>query len=174
MDQILIKNIRRGCLKSYKVLFEKYYAVLFAYCYRLINDSESSKEIVNDSFLKVWEYRDRLNTEAGSLKPYLFQITHNHCINHLKKVKLNSSIDLYDSERILSYEHQFMEYEELEQAIDQAIDSLPDLRKQIFLLSRKEGLKYTEIASQLGISPRTVETQIRRSLTTLRKFLKKG
>ncbi|MBD8489156.1 RNA polymerase sigma-70 factor [Echinicola sp. CAU 1574] len=160
-------------MKSYKTIFDKYYNVLFAYANRMIKDPESAKEITNDTFLKLWEYRDRLDTDVDSLKPYLFQIAHNHSINHLKKIRINSTFEFLDSEIAEPFEQHLMEYRELEQAIDHAIDSLPEQRRQIFLLSRKEGLKYSEIAEQLGISPRTVETQIRRSLHALKSYLKK-
>ncbi|GGZ25544.1 DNA-directed RNA polymerase sigma-70 factor [Echinicola pacifica] len=169
MDQLLVKNISKGCLKSYKVIFEKYYTMLYAYSNRLIHDPESAKEIVNDTFLKLWEHRKTLNREVDSIKPYLFQIAHNQCINHLKQASNKLKLEYLDGNVAAGYEITELEYEELQNAINQAIEALPTQRKQIFLMSRNEGLKYSEIAQQLGISPRTVETQIRRSLNYLRE-----
>ena len=174
MDKLLIKNIKKGCLRSYEVVFNKYYNILYAYANRIITDSESAKEIVNDCFIKLWEHKMNVKNDVDSLKPYLFQITHNLCINHLRKNEnVGYKVDLQNVIDDFAYELMQLENSELEKAINLAIDKLPSERKKIFLLSRKEELKHNEIAQKLGISKKTVETQIGRSLSFLREQLKK-
>ncbi len=173
MEKLLIKNIRKGCVNSFEKIFHIYYNRLFAYSNRLINNPEKAKEIVNDSFLRLWQSRDKIKNDVDSIKPYLFQITHNLSINFLKKdYNRINRIEIQDVVDDFNYELMLLEYSDLEQALNTAINKLPEARREIFLMSRKDELKYTEIAKRLGISQKTVETQISRSLSFLRLQLK--
>ena len=175
MERLLIKNILKDDVKSFEKLFSMHYNVLFAYALRFIKDREDAKEIVNDSFLKLWENRKQIKQSVSSLKPYLFQIVHNKSINYLKKHANQETIPVADFmflEEKLEMTLSQIDYAELNKLITKAIDKLPPKRKEIFMLSRFSELKYTEIAAELGISLKTIENQISRALTFLRSELK--
>ncbi len=175
MELRLIKEIRKGDVKSFEKLFSMYYNVLFAYSLRFINDREEAKEIVNDSFIKFWENRKQIKAHVDSVKPYLFQIVHNLSINYLKKRSNQNTVtvpDFFFLEETLKETPPQMDCTELNLRIRKAIDKLPPKRKEIFMLSRFSELKYSEIAAELNISIKTVENQISRALHFLRSELK--
>jgi len=176
MDELIIKRLRKGDIKAYEIIFNKYYNILFGYCVKFVKDKEEAKEIVNDAFLKLWEHRKNIRKDVDTLKPYLFQIVHNLSINFLQKSSnknrtLFDNFDLYGIE--IAYFHNPMEDKELFDFLNAAICKLPSQRRKVFMLSRFNELTYSEIANQLGISLKTVENQISRSLSFIKSEFKK-
>lgn len=169
----LFEGIKNGDEKSFEILFHKYYKFLCQYAAKIINDDSAAEEIVQDFFVKIWEKRETLNIET-SVKNYLFRSVKNLCINYIQhnKTKYN-----YAKKVISEIENNFSDDDsfpetELSQKIEESINSLPEKRKEIFRLSRQEGLKYQEIAEKLNISIKTVETQMSLAIKTLRDKLK--
>lgn len=165
-----IKNSDEG---AFEILFHKYYKYLCLYASKIIQDDDSAEEIVQDLFVKLWEKREQLNIET-SIKNYLFRSVKNLCLNFIQhnKTKLR-----YAQKVISEVEHNYSDDDsftemELSQKIDEGINSLPEKRREIFKLSRQEGLKYHEIATKLNISIKTVETQMRLAIKMLRDKLK--
>jgi RNA polymerase sigma-70 factor, ECF subfamily len=176
MDELIIKSLRKGDIKAYGIIFNKYYNILFGYCVKFVKDKEEAKEIVNDAFLKLWEHRKNIKEDVDTLKPYLFQIVHNLSINFLQKNSnknraLFDNFDLYGIE--IAYFHNPMEDKELSDFLNAAICKLPSQRRKVFMLSRFNELTYSQIANQLGISLKTVENQISRSLAFIKSEFKK-
>ena len=169
----LFEGVKNGDEKSFEILFHKYYKFLCQYAAKIINDDSAAEEIVQDFFVKIWEKRETLNIET-SVKNYLFRSVKNFCINYIQhnKTKYN-----YAKKVISEIETNFSDDDslpetELSQKIEESINSLPEKRKEIFRLSRQEGLKYQEIADKLKISIKTVETQMSLAIKTLRDKLK--
>jgi RNA polymerase sigma-70 factor, ECF subfamily len=137
---------------------------------KYVKDFETAKEIVQDSFLSLWEKRETIDMERP-VKSYLTKVIHNKCTNHLRD---NRKFDRY----ILSVENlvDIPEYndsdslveEELHIKIDSAIAELPEKCREVFVMSRYESLKYQEIADKLQISVKTVETQMSKALQHMR------
>lgn len=135
---------------------------------------DASKEIVQDAFVTLWEKKDMIQ-EDKSVKSYLFVAVKNKCLNQLRGEKkfLSNLIELENLEGLsINSFTDSVETKEIRKAIDAAIESLPEKCKEIFLLSRNEQLKYHEIAERLGLSVKTVETQMSRALAVLREHLK--
>lgn len=168
-DREFIQSLRRGDKKS----FEKIYTVFF---YRLVNfakeyvvDVEVAREIVQDSFLSLWEYRSRLRDNTN-ISAYLFTITRNNSLNflkHLLAIRKYSEYSKYSREQYqLNYialkdeSSEQIIYKELQERIQSAITQLPPKCRQIFEMSRVDELKHREIASVLNISIKTVDNQI--------------
>lgn len=160
-------------------LFEHFFKEHFLrYCvqvqYRFGFDVHLAKEIVHTAFIKLWESRQHLNSTTPLL-PYLQRIIHNNCIDALKHEDVRTRY----KNAILKNAHDMAEDQpvsasdtrELEHLILRSIEELPDQMQTTFRLSRFEGLKYSEIANQLGISVKTVETHMGRALAKLRKLL---
>ncbi len=159
--------------QSFEALFTSYFAPLCAYAMRFLKDLDSSKEIAHDVFINLWDRREHIDTNK-SLKTYLFTSVHNRCLNYIRdnrkfdhsshSIENASEMGYSDSDTNLSVI-------ELQERIDKAINQLPQKCKEIFVLSRYQELKYSEIAVKLNISVKTVEAQITKALKTLREEL---
>lgn len=131
--------------------------------------------MVQDIFTRLWLNREQLDP-GKSLSSLLYTMARNEIFAQLRKMlvrrryleELNHSL----SEPIVNPEQQFS-YEELKKAIVNLIQEMPEKRREIFELSRSEGLTYKEIALKLNISENTVDTQIRKALSFLKENLKK-
>ena len=134
-------------------------------------DIDASEEIVQELFVRFWEQRETKDITT-SVRAYLYTSVKNACLNQLKHLKIKEKYK-HEQERELtfnsSHEQNGLEVSELDQKIHAAINSLPEGRRKIFILSRFDGLKYQEIADKLNISIKTVENQIGNALKFLRK-----
>lgn len=185
MDSLEIEicnRIRNGDEKAFYMLFRAYYSQLCRYAYEILNDRETSAELVNDLFIKLWTDREKL-TITSSLKGYLFRSVHNLCLNRVRELKSTHrlqmiSLDESDNRMLLlnlEIPPEIIEKlfsEQLETDLRNAIGNLPEQCRQIFNLSRFEDLSYPEIATKLNVSLSTVKTQMIRALTKLTKELK--
>ncbi len=162
-------------LKSREVfeqIFRQFYAPLVVYACRYVAGIDVAREIVQDFFVRFYEKRESLNIGV-SLKSYLYRSVYNCCINHLNQRNIQDrhlkTIELErDHEENMEEEINTVE---LEYRIDEIINELPAKCRQIFRMNRLEGLRNEEIAKQLNLSKRTVETQISKALKILRKKL---
>lgn len=161
--------------KAFELFFKKYFMQLCAYCqYKFGFDLDLSKEVVHTGFIKLWETRQNISLGL-SVKSYLYKIVTNNCLDILKheKVKLKYEKLIIENTSLNAYSRDFQnaDIKEMAAAIDKAVAELPKQMRRIFELSRYEGLKYNDIANQLNISVKTVETQMSRALARLRQKL---
>lgn len=171
-DHILFEQIKRGDEKAFETLFRAYYPFLCMYATQLLKDPSAAEEIVQELFVRLWEKRKDINIET-SVKNYLFRAVKNHCLNHVRHSKIKDEyFRIIQSEQNIFSEEDFESQTELMQKIDESIASLPEKRREIFRLSRQEGLKYKEIAAKLNVSIKTVETQMGFAIKSLREMLK--
>jgi RNA polymerase sigma-70 factor (ECF subfamily) len=155
-------------------LFKDYFVPLCTYCqYKFGFELDTAKEAVHTGFIRLWENRESISTEA-SVKAYLSKIVTNICLDMLKHDKIKQvharQVSQTTSSRSPLQLNQ-SEVKELTITIEQAVNELPDQMRKIFELSRFEGLKYAEIASLMKLSVKTVETQMSRALVKLRQKL---
>jgi RNA polymerase sigma-70 factor (family 1) len=167
-EKHLINQIKMDNPQGLKDVYKTYYNPLFVFAQSYLRDTELARDIVQMTFIKVWEKRHELNPELP-LTPYLFQIIRNRCINEIKyqnaikrQVKVSSNqIDTDDPlSRLIQCEKIGM--------LTKIISELPVKCREIFELSRFSGLKYHEIAEKLQISVKTVETQMGIALKKIR------
>jgi len=173
----VIVSLRNGEKSAYLAVYNDFYGVMYHLSLSYLHDSKIAEEIVQDTFLKLWEIRDTLN-EQFNLRNFLYTITKNNCLNYLRnqKIILKHQQNLKYLEMQFNYEAleklgNYMEFEELRKKIDQAIDSLPNDIRETFLLSRFEELHYKEISDRQSISIKTVEARMTRALKILRMEL---
>jgi len=135
--------------------------------------AESMREIVQDIFVNIWKNRKNLNI-VSSFRSYLFSSVKNACLNQKKHIlireKYKEQNELNLNRNSISPETEF-QTSELDIKIRETIDKLPLKRREIFILSRYDGLKYKEIADKLNISIKTVENQMGSALKFLRQEL---
>jgi RNA polymerase sigma-70 factor (ECF subfamily) len=168
----MIKGLRSGRESAYEQLFKEYYKPLTVFASGYLEDLESGKEVVQDLFVYLYEKRKNL-VITTSLKSYLYRSVRNRCLNHIKHQQVRKKHqdqmkpELQESENL---EDKIRETE-LEYMVSQIVDQLPPQCKRIYTMSRVTGLSNREIAEQLEISKRTVETQISNALKVLREKL---
>lgn len=171
---ILINRMQKLDKTAFEQLFREHFTPLVAFANKFLHDIDSSKEIVHDAYIKLWEKRDTIDL-SKSVKSYLFTSVYNRSLNYIRDHKKFMKEEM-DYERFDTGDYQDssrkMIGKEIEQEINQSIESLPEACKNVFLLSRFEGLKYAEIAEKLGISVKTVEAQMSKALKILREKLK--
>jgi RNA polymerase sigma-70 factor (ECF subfamily) len=174
-EKRLLEALRKGNSQAFEALFYRYYSKVYHFTLKLLKNKEDAEGIVQEVFITIWEKRKRIEPD-GSFSGFLFTVTRNKIYNRVKqKLPQQEFNDYLDSSG--SYDLspcRDFEFEELNDLIRAIIDSLPPKRKKIFLLSRIRGLTYKEIADKLGVSVNTVDTQIRKSLNDIRKYLKKN
>jgi RNA polymerase sigma-70 factor (ECF subfamily) len=158
---------------KYEELFRSYFSSLCYFAHKYIRDFDTCKEIVHNVFVNIWEKRNDFDFSLPA-KSYLFTAVYNRSMNYLRDQKkfVNESVEDFN---FIPDEHALqdksMEAAELEAKIWKVINSLPEACKKIFILNRFEGKKYAEIAEDLNISVKTVETQMSKALKTLREHL---
>ena len=171
----LLKEIAKGNKKALDFLFEAYYVVLYRYALKHAGSKESSEEIVLDVFLSIWERRECLLIST-SLQSYLFTSVKYRCINYLKSQISNPVFNTSISSvkhPISNNTEEALCCSELEKITQQAIENLPAKCRIIFTLSRNAGMTYKEIAVELDISPKTVESQMTIALCRIKTYLQK-
>jgi len=165
-------------MEEFQKIFLEYFPSLCMYASKFVSDFDVSKDIAQEVLLKFWEENHKLRN-LNLLKPYLYKSIKNRALNYnkrhkriegLDKLLLESNPNHFDIET--NDASSFLSFSELKNDLENAINELPAQRRKIFMLSRFEQLKHKEIALKLNISPKTVETQIYRSLSYLREKLK--
>ncbi|WP_420603106.1 RNA polymerase sigma factor [Flagellimonas sp.] len=170
--EILTVGLKRGDERAYKNLYELYYKNLVRYCYTLTNDIPRAEDIVQNVLIKIWQNRNKIEITV-SLKSYLYRAVFNEFVKDAGKVKQKEKLLLELKQEVLDYmvdmDREIME--EKMKLLQTAIDQLPQKRKKVFLLSKKEGYKYKEIAAELDLSEKAVEKHISRALKQIKKIV---
>ena len=173
----LFDQFKAGDQKALQQLFSIYFPRLNDFAKNVVKDDGISQDIVQEVFVKLWENRTEI--ESINIEAYLFKLVRNRCIdyikhlkvvnNHLLKIQVDSKYEeLYRIDFIGNEPYVLIE-EELKTKIEKTIQSLPDRCREVFVLSRIEGLKNKEIAEKLNINIKNVERHLNRALQSFRK-----
>jgi RNA polymerase sigma-70 factor, ECF subfamily len=173
-------GIKNGNSNTFRILYEKFYPALCLLARRYIISDDIAEEIVQETFMKIWESRRKLEIK-GSLHAYLYTCVRNNSLNYLKHLLVERK---YSADRLkqLQVALNYLQISqedgsslliagEMEKSLNDALESLPPKCREIFLLHRQEGKKHSEIAKELGISQNTVQRQISIALEKLRDKL---
>ncbi|MCB0533550.1 MAG: RNA polymerase sigma-70 factor [Saprospiraceae bacterium] len=165
----LAQALQLGDEAAFEAVFRRWYEPLCHYACRLADgDMDEAEDLVQQAFVKLWEHRAKLQV-TWSLKAYLYKSVHNACLNRLRSRQVQSKyLDFTAQQPDTMHTQPDDTTPELRERFQQALDSLPPQCRHVFELSRFEALKYREIADQLGISIKTVETQMGKALRVLR------
>lgn len=166
----LIFHLKNGDENAFAYLIDTFNHRLCVYANSHINDTHLSEDIVQNVFIKVWERRKNLR-EDFSLKSYLYKSVYNACINEYKKSKLVTALEKKHIDGLESIVEEKNEaaLEKLILLVKDAIQELPPKCKEIFLLSKREGLTNIEISEHLNISKNTIERQITIAYSKIRE-----
>ncbi|MBX2815661.1 MAG: RNA polymerase sigma-70 factor [Saprospiraceae bacterium] len=160
--------------RAFKELFEEHYNLICNYLHGQTRDWDLAQEVAQKTFVKLWEKREDIEL-TSSAKSYLFQSARNTLIDHFRSQKSKTNhTERYSKGQELETTIKSGDDggAEIAAQISWAVDQLKPRTREIFILSKKEGLTYEEIAEFLGVSKRTVEYNMKNALLKLRDLLK--
>lgn len=171
----LIKAFKKGDTKAFEKLFQKHHKKLFSFLFSLLNSKEDTEEIIQETFLRIWETREHF-WEEYPFESLLFRIARNTSLNYNRKRVTRAIFEKnFSFIANLSAESadQYLLFKETQSIIETMLNGLPPKRKEIFLLQKVEGLSRQEIAEKLQISVITVDHQLFKANKYLKDEFKK-
>lgn len=145
-------------------LFRLYYRPLCLYALHFLDNTSETEDLVQECFTSfLMKYRE--GAVVRSPKSYLFGSVRNRCLDTLRK----GYADHKNADAMEMSDEEEQERAELEARLWTAVDRLPSGRRRMLIMSKRDGMKYSEIADRLGVSERTVKNQISRALKSLRE-----
>ncbi len=172
-EENVLSYLSQGDEEAFRWVYDRYGQSVFRAAYRYLDSKDLAKDVVQEIFSALWHKRESF-TEIRNLESYLVTMAHNYTYKELRKWAAESAhngayaADLLTATDDCDYLVRSNDFDSL---ISETIDRLPPQQKQIFQLSRIEGLSHEAIARQLNLSPGTVKNHIVRALQVLRKHL---
>jgi RNA polymerase sigma-70 factor (ECF subfamily) len=165
-----------GDKDAFEQLYKLYFPRLYAFSFKIINDGNLAKDLVQNVFIKIWESPASINIDNP--ESFIYQMVRNACLNYIRHLKVVDNLKSKVKDHYLGEELYYIDLvgnkpyilieKELEGRIIDVMNSLPEKCLVVFRLSRIDGLKNREIAEQLGISLKAVEKHISKALQIYR------
>lgn len=169
-----IKELKDGDEFYFRRVFDEYHQKLYFFILYKIRSEYIAEEVVQMAFTKLWQCRKTLQEEY-TISTQLFRIANTILIDFLRKYNnrdaVTASLDGLDIEEGVDSTNEKVSGAELQKRISEAVNDLPPVRKQVFEMSREQGMSYREIAATLSVSSRTVETHIYKALKQIKKHI---
>ena len=172
-ETVLFHQLAGGSEEAFEVIFSLYRDRLFRFAFKMIKSSEEADELVQETFVKLWEGRDLLSS-VNAPENYIFCIIRNKAIDRIRKISLDSRLREQVWKQIKDAHcntEEILFAEDTNHLIQEAFEKLSPQRKVVFKLSRLDGLNHEEIAVQLHISENTVKNHLVSSLRFIREHL---
>lgn len=154
--------------REFEKIFKALYLPLGMYALKYVEDTDIAEDMVQEAFVKVWHHLSE-GKDIGNLKSYIYMAVRNECINYLRIHKYTASED--DLADVPDVSDDDIDTSERDARLWRAIDSLPDRCREIFLMSKRDGMSNEEIATELDISIKTVKNQMTKAYERLRAEL---
>lgn len=166
-----LRRLKLGDERAFDALFRHYSALVYRFAYSYLKSRPAAEEIVQECFIKIWEKRGQLHDDVP-LKGYLFTAAHHAILNELRRdqhhLRLHGQVAAAGPASVANE----AEYQEMEALYLAALERLPPKQREVFVLSRQQGLSYPEIAERQGVSVKTVEAHIMQALKTMRSYFR--
>lgn len=172
--KLLVEKLKTSDREAFEELFQRFKDPLFQFIFRYIKISEFSEDILQETFLKIWEVRTTLKPELN-FTAYLYKISRNLVFHHLKKMAADSLLQqqlLYHYPHSRNDVHLELQWKQYEEVIQIAIAQLPHKRKQVFKLCREENKSYDEVSAILHISKNTVKEHMVLAMKSITSYLR--
>ncbi len=172
-ETYLISQLKKGCKDAYGYLFKVYHKELCNYMTAICGNTKMAEDIAQQTFIKIWDNRQKLFVSKNKLKRYIFKVAYNLFIDSQRKKKKEFQLleNLKQHAYLEMIETDSSLFEERLKKVEQEIENLPEQCKKVFIMSKREGLKYREISEQLHISIKTVEVHMAKAMKRLRAQL---
>ena len=173
LDSIdLAHRIKAGNHKAFQDFFDAHYDSLYRFIVSKHTSPEAAKDLIQKAFVYIWEHRQNIDPQK-SLRAYLFKIGYTRMLNHHRNnKKFNDEVAVPEQESTLTPEDQ-ARANDLQCAIDRAINQMPEKRGAVFQLCFMEDLTYKEAARVMEVSPKTIENHMGLAFKDMRKALRK-
>ncbi len=174
-DNDLAISLRNSDKSAFREVFDRYHRKVYLFAYSFLKDSDQCEDVVQEAFLQFWMYRQKLALDVP-IAPLLFTMTRRIILNYWRK---SATSDKFRQQLLHSLEEggndteAYMVSRDIERISEEALHLLTEQQKEIFLLSREEGLTYAEIADRLHISRNTVKYHLTNALNIFRQHFAK-
>ena len=171
-DQLILQQLREGNESAFESVFRQYFKVLVVYAKKYVQDFDLAQDIAQEVFAGFYERRESVSIHT-SLKSFLYTSVRNKCLDELKKNQIHDKHKdmIKHTSSAIEEDSDVVHKVELQEKIYKAIQKLPDQNQKIFRMSRLEGKSNQEIADELHLSKRTVETHISNALKTIKSII---
>ena len=166
-EQELLLRIAESDENAFEQLFHLYLPKLTPFALKLTGDREAAREMIQETFLRIWLSRDRL-LDVKNPSAYIYTILSNQCFKFLKRKMPPQPLS---EQPATDDPHAAINLQELKKLVAQAVANLSEQRRKVFILSREKGMTIPEIASELGLSPNTVKNTLVSALQAIREYL---
>jgi RNA polymerase sigma-70 factor (ECF subfamily) len=172
-EKVLLALVAAGDREAFTRLYERYWKRIYTLALMYSKSQETSEDLVQEVFIKLWTFRDRL-TLIEELRPYLFVMARNLIISQFRKKLLHGSLNITEvdflKDEFLQPDNQ-LAYKETLGLLNEAVTLLPPQQKKAYHLSRQQGLSYEAIAREMQISKLTVRTHLTKAFAFIRHYL---
>ena len=173
-ELFLRKTFEQDSRAGISLLFRQYYSMLCSHAVRYVSSKAIAEDIVSDVFYE-FQVDQRYQTVTTSFRAYLFTMVRNRAFDYVRaEMQHTTSLDKADSipAHFTQNPDSITQYEELYHDVENAINAMPLQRRKIYVMHRFEGKKYQEIAVELNLSLRTIETHVYKAIHQIRDTLK--
>jgi len=173
-ENTLIQELKKGNAKAFEVLYDRYHARLYNFCFKITGNIQETEDLVHEVFVAIWENRGNLD-ESKSFTGFIFTIAKNKVLNRIKKTVSRQVYIHFMKEHNQDRNDLGKDFESQEfiKFLQKAVQEMPEKTRNIFRLSRDENMTYKEIAQKLNISENVVDHEIRKALEYIREQIRK-
>ncbi|SKB32076.1 RNA polymerase sigma-70 factor [Daejeonella lutea] len=167
-DTELMDRLRAGDDLALKVIYKKYWSLLYNSAFNMLQDQQACEDIIQELFINLWNKREQIEIKA-SLKSYLFASVRYEVFRQVRHGSVREDIFENIQDRLQTpSEYGNIEHRELLSYVNSIVNNLSEKCKVVYKLSREEQLSHKEIATKLDISTKTVENHLNKALRQLR------
>lgn len=173
-EKLLLEQISEDNEEAFAQIFHAYKDKLYSFVYQITGSKEVSSDIIQDTFLKIWQLRGKLFS-IENFNAYLFRMAQNEAINQLRRMSKETLIKMKtQKENDIQPEtpEEQLRYKNISTRISEIVNELPTQQKAVYTMSREQNLKQEEIARQMNISISTVQNHMTQALRTIRERLR--
>lgn len=170
-DESLASLLHQGDMLAFEVIYKRYWRRLFIAAYQKIGSRESCEELVQDIFTGLWNNKDKVHIHC--LQVYLHTAVRYRVIDYIHREMVRKAAMVQREEIVVdNCTEEDVLLDDLDDALQREISKLPTRCQLVFKLSRENNLSIKQVASELGISEKTVENQLTKALKLLRMNLR--
>lgn len=154
--------------REFEIAFRRLYLPLGMYALRIVDDADVAEDLEQDAFMKAWLYIEN-GGEIDNFSSFMYRTVRNVCLTYLR-----DRHEMLDESKIPDVDEEEIDTSIRDAKIWKAIDGLPEKCREVFLMSKRDGLTNEEIAEEMGISVKTVKNQMTKAFSRLREALSEG
>lgn len=174
IDTLLLQQIAEGDEKAFEIFFKRTSSLLFSWICKLVKDEIESRAVLQDVYIQIWIYRDKL-TGVEHLLPWLKTVTTHQCFRYLSRQKSYYARNIPQNEEVNTFTtkdaEEHLSFKDTNRLIHEALASLTPQQLQIYTLSREQGLNSAQIAYKMGLSRGHVRNTLSNILAIIREHL---